>query len=326
MTRTDLWRPTASLAMIRRRAKLLQDIRDYFSQVGVLEVETPVCSHFATTDPAIQSFSTCYTGPEAARGLPLYLQTSPEFPMKRLLCAGSGPIYQICKVFRDGELGRRHNPEFTLLEWYRPGYDHHALMDEVAGLINQLSESPLAVEKLSYREAFERQLRLNPHQADIGQLRECAIEQNVPGAGELVMEHRDAWLDLLLSHLIEPCLGESGMTFLYDYPASQAALARVSGDPPVAQRFELYLQGVEIANGFHELDDPVEQKARFVEDNRRRDRDKSPLMPMDEWLLDALGEGLPACAGVAMGIDRLLMALTGCEDIREVVCFDFRRA
>ncbi|MEJ2609394.1 MAG: EF-P lysine aminoacylase EpmA [Candidatus Thiodiazotropha sp.] len=327
MTPPDLWRPSASMAMLHRRARLLQGIRDYFKQAGVLEVETPVCSRFATTDPAIESFSSRYTGPEAVQGLPLYLQTSPEFPMKRLLCAGSGPIYQICKVFRDGELGRRHNPEFTLLEWYRPGYDHYDLMGEVAHLINLLADAPMSIEKLSYAEAFERTLQLNPHLADIAQLRQCALDQGVLGAEELQLEHRDGWLDLLLTHLIEPTLGVSGMTLLYDYPASQAALARVSDDsPPVAQRFELYIKGVEIANGFYELADPGEQKSRFAEDNRKRDETGYPLMPMDEYLLDALAEGLPACAGVAVGIDRLLMVLAKVRDISEVVSFNFRRA
>jgi lysyl-tRNA synthetase class 2 len=312
--------------MIRRRSKLLRDVREFFWLAGVLEVETPVCSRFGTTDPGIESFSTRYTGPGAHRGLALYLQTSPEFPMKRLLCAGSGPIYQICKVFRDGELGSRHNPEFTLLEWYRPGYDHHALMDEVASLVNRLSDAPFEVEKLTYRQVFEHTLQIDPHQADVARLKQCAIDHALPGAEDLLL-NRDGWLDLLLSHLIEPYLGDNVMTFLYDYPASQAALARVSGEsPPLAQRFELYLSGIEIANGFHELDDPMEQRQRFMTDNHRRQSENRATIPMDQRLLEALTNGLPACAGVALGIDRLLMVLEGCRDIREVVCFDFGRA
>jgi lysyl-tRNA synthetase class 2 len=256
-----------------------------------------------------------------------YLQTSPEFPMKRLLAAGSGPIYQICKVFRQGELGRRHNPEFTLLEWYRPGFDHYRLMDDVAGLVNSLVEKPLQVEKISYADAFQRQLQIDPQHASMAELQACAIDQGVPGAADLQLETRDGWLDLLLSHLIEPNLGQSGMSFLYDYPASQAALAIVRQDsPPVAERFELYLSGTEIANGFHELLDSDEQRRRFSEENHRRREQGLSEVKMDESLLDALAAGMPACAGVALGVDRLLLYLTGSEDIRRLLAFDFLRA
>ncbi|MES9833007.1 MAG: elongation factor P--(R)-beta-lysine ligase [Candidatus Thiodiazotropha sp. DIVDIV] len=326
MTRNDAWRPSASFAMMRRRGKLLRDLRDYFWQAGVLEVETPVCSRFANTDPAIDSFKTNYTGPDAAQGLALYLQTSPEFPMKRLLSAGSGAIYQICKVFRDGELGGRHNPEFTLLEWYRPEYDHLMLMDEVADVVNAVSDTKLLVEKLTYQAAFEQFLQINPHTADIEQLRANAIDNQLPGIEDLELD-RDGWLDLLLSHLIEPHLGEQKMTFLYDYPASQAALAKVSAESPaVAERFELYMSGIEIANGYHELDDPDEQKQRFTKDNQCRLEAGRSTLPMDEWLLEGLSEGLPHCSGVALGVDRLLMVLSGCSTINDVISFDFSRA
>ncbi len=326
MTEEAAWRPSASLEMLRARADLLSRIRDFFKQAGILEVETPVCSRFGTTDPAIESLTSRYAGPLASHGLELYLQTSPEFPMKRLLAAGSGPIYQICKVFRNGELGRRHNPEFSLLEWYRPGFDHHALMAEVAALINGLLERPLAVEKLTYREAFETRLQVDPLTASAEQLRDCAMTQGVPGADSLALT-RDGWLDLLLTHCIEPHLGQGVMTFLHDYPASQAALARVRQEtPPVAERFELYLAGIEIANGFHELGNAREQQARFLADNQRREAQGLAAVAMDEWLIEALGEGLPACAGVALGIDRLLMFLTGCTDIRQALSFDFSRA
>jgi lysyl-tRNA synthetase class 2 len=327
MTQMENWRPSASIEMIQARAEMLSCIRQFFDQTGVLEVETPVCSRFGATDPAIESFKTCYIGPEAVQGLDLYLHTSPEFPMKRLLAAGSGPIYQICKVLRNGELGRRHNPEFSLLEWYRLGFDYHQLMDEVASLISRLSEQPLHIEKLTYAQAFECQLGLNPHSTGVDQLRQCAIEQGIPGAGQLTMEGRDAWLDLLLSHLIEPRLGQTGMTFLFDYPASQAALARVREDRyPVAERFELYMNGIEIANGFQELTDAEQQRERFREDNRRRHLSRQAEVPMDEALLLALASGLPACSGVALGLDRLLMVLTEMPDIRQVVTFDMGRA
>jgi lysyl-tRNA synthetase class 2 len=313
--------------MIRARAHLLEGIRGYFKKEGVLEVETPLLSRSGTTDPAIESFTTRYRGPAVAQGEMRYLQTSPEFPMKRLLAAGSGPIYQICKVFRQGELGRRHNPEFTLLEWYRPGFDHHRLMHDVAGLVNCLVETPLPVEKISYADAFQRQLQIDPHQASKAELQACAVDQAIPGADDLHLESRDGWLDLLLSHLIEPNLGQSGMTFLYDYPATQAALAIVRQDsPPVAERFELYLSGTEIANGFHELLDSDEQRRRFSEENRRRGELGLPQVKMDESLLDALAAGMPQCAGVALGIDRLLLHLTGGDDIRRLLSFEFLRA
>lgn len=327
MSETGDWRPSAGLAMLKARADLLAGIRDFFRQAGVLEVETPACSRYGVTDPAIESFTTRYTGPGAASGAQLYLQTSPEFPMKRLLAAGSGPIYQLCRVFRNGERGRHHNPEFTLLEWYRPGFDHHRLMTEVAALIQSLSPRPLPVERLSYAEAFQRHLQVDPHRAEAATLRECAVRQGIAGADTLVLDSRDGWLDLLLSHLIEPHLGAEGMTFIYDYPASQAALAQVrAGDPPLAERFELYLGGVEIANGFHELLDADEQRRRFLDDNRRRQAAGLPVVPPDENLLAALAAGMPASSGVALGVDRLLMALSGSRHIRETIAFDIERA
>jgi len=327
MSKRDVWRPSASLDMIKARAELLAKLREFFRQTGIMEVETPVCSRFGVTDPAIESFTSRYTGPGAAQGVKIYLHSSPEFPMKRLLAAGSGPIYQICKVFRDGELGARHNPEFSLLEWYRPGYDHHQLMDEVAALLRGLLPESMTVEHLTYAEAFQRYLGIDPHTATIEEVRQTAVQKGISGAEKLEMEQTDGWLDLLLSHLIEPHLGRGRMTFLYDYPASQAALARLgAGEPPVAERFELYLEGMEIANGFHELTDTVEQKARFEKENAARSQQGLTSVPMDQNLLDALGAGLPDCAGVALGIDRLLMFLTGVEQIDRVIAFPFARA
>ena len=327
MSESDLWRPSASLETLRARAELLAKIRDFFRQAGVLEVETPACSRFGVTDPAIESFTTRYTGPGAARGADRYLQTSPEFPMKRLLAAGSGPIYQLCKVFRNGERGRLHNPEFTLLEWYRPGFDHHALMDEMSLLLQSLSPQPLTEERLSYAEAFQRYLQVDPHIASAKQLRSYAIEQGIAGAEGLSLEGRDAWLDLLLTHCIEPHLGVDGICFLYDYPASQAALSRIRpGEPPVAERFELYMGGVELANGFHELTDGDEQRERFQQDNRRRRSQGLPEVPMDEYLLTALAAGMPRCAGVALGVDRLLMVLQKIPRIQAAMAFSEEHA
>lgn len=322
----DGWRPGALIEMLRRRAGLLSQIRDFFHQREVMEVETPVCSRCATTDPAIESLQTTFTGPQAAAGLPLYLHTSPEFAMKRLLAAGSGPIYQICKVFRDGEAGARHNPEFTLLEWYRPGFDHHRLMDEVEALLLHLVPESTPARRLSYQALFQQYLDIDPHRATPEELRHCAEGQGLADAGRLQLETRDAWLDLLLSHYIEPRLGD-GACFVYDYPASQAALARIRpGSPSLAERFELYLDGVELANGFHELTDAAQQRARFEQECEVRKQSGLPAVPMDHRLLQALEQGLPSSAGVALGIDRLLMQLSGASHIGEVLAFSLDRA
>lgn len=321
------WRPTAGLERIRARARLLADIRAFFARDGVMEVETPVCSAHGSTDPSLVSLETLYRGPGSPEGRPLYLHTSPEFAMKRLLAAGSGPIYQICKVFRAEERGRRHNPEFSLLEWYRPGFDHHRLMDDVEALLRSLYDRSLAVERLSYRELFERYLGVDPHTATGAALRDLAVSLGLSGASRLSLVGRDPWLDLLLTHSIEPRLAKRGLVFVYDYPASQASLARVrEGVPLVAERFEAYLDGVELANGFHELDDAIEQRRRFeAEQALRRERGLHPV-PMDVHLLQALETGLPDCSGVALGVDRLLMAVTGADSIDEVLTFPVERA
>ena len=316
------WQPYASLQTIQARARLLASIRDFFQQRGVLEVETPICSRAANSDPAIESFQTRYTGPGAPEGLPLYLQTSPEFPMKRLLAAGSGPIYQICKVFRNGESGRLHNPEFTLLEWYRPGFDHHRLMDEVAELVNHLLDEPRPVISMSYAEAFRHWLAINPHSASIEELRSCAVENGIESAHHLEIHDRDGWLDLLLTHLMEPNLGRGALFFLHDYPASQASLAKIrAGNPAVAERFELYIDGMELANGFHELTDANKQRQRFESDQAYRQKAGQTRRPLDERLLASLKAGLPDCAGVALGIDRLLMLIRKEENLQEILTF-----
>jgi len=321
------WRPTARLEVLAARARALAAIRGFFDKAGVLEVETPALSFAAGTDPALASLGTTYTGPAAPHGAALYLHTSPEFAMKRLLAAGSGPIWQLCKVFRDGERGRRHNPEFTLLEWYRPGFGLHDLMDEVAALLRVVLGADLAEERLSYVQAFDRALGIDPHRAGIAALRGAALRTALAGVDALELPGRDAWLDLLMSHCVEPGLGAAGLTFVYDFPASQAALARVrDGDPPVAERFEVYVSGVELANGFHELADAAEQRRRFAADNARRRASGLPEMPVDERLLAALAAGLPDCCGVALGVDRLVMLATGAARIDEVIAFPLERA
>jgi len=324
------WRPGADLATLRLRAELLARIRAFFATRDVLEVETPLLSAAAITDPHLASFATVYSGPGPRYGQTLYLHTSPEFPMKRLLAAGSGCIYQIARVFRDGEAGRRHNPEFTLLEWYRVGFDHHRLMTEVAKLATLLLRDRLSLaepEWLSYRQAFERHLDLNPHRATVAELAAAAERQGVPIPSGMPADDIDPWLDLLLTQRIEPHLGQGRLCFLYDYPASQAALARLRpGDPPVGERFELYLYGVELANGFHELGDAVEQRRRFEAENAARQAQGLPVTPVDEYLLAALEAGLPDCAGVALGFDRLVMLAAGKNSLAEVLAFPFERA
>ena len=308
--------------MLQARADLLARLRGFFALTGVLEVETPILSQAAVTDPALASLAV-----GGVQGRARYLQTSPEFPMKRLLASGSGPIYQICKVFRDDERGRFHHPEFSLLEWYRPGWDYRRLMDEVAELVRTALQRPaMPVERIGYRELFRAGLELDPWSATVADLRGAALAAGIADAARLDLD-ADAWLDLLLTHCLESSLGRGGMTFLVDYPPSQAALARIRPGPiPVAERFELYIEGVELANGFGELTDPVEQRARFEADlaTRRQRGQREP--PLDERLLAALAAGMPECAGVALGIDRLLMMATGVGHIDAVLAFPVERA
>lgn len=324
------WRPSATLEVLELRARILERIRAFFARHGVLEVETPYLSPAAATDPHLASLATRYTGPGYPSGIALYLHTSPEFAMKRLLAAGSGSIYQICKVFRDGERGWLHNPEFTLLEWYRIGADHHALMDEVAQLVAEALAGWRTLgpaEKLSYREAFLGHAGIDPHTADGGDFARVARAHGLSIPCGLAEGDLDGWRDLLLTHLVEPHLGRGQPTFIYDYPASQAALARVRGtNPPLAERFECYLDGIELANGFRELTDPLEQRRRFERDLARRQEQGLPAVPMDERLLAALEAGLPDCAGVALGVDRLVMLAAGAGAIEEVLAFPLGRA
>lgn len=319
----------AGMDSLRLRARVLARIRDYFAQAGVLEVDTPSLSPAAATDPALHSFTTRYHGPGPLHGSRLYLQTSPEFPMKRLLAAGSGSIYQLCKVFRDGEAGRRHNPEFTLLEWYRVGFDHFDLMDDVEYLLRHVLAGVLelgAVDHWTYRELFTECAGIDPFTASVGELRNCLQAHGIAPPAGLSPDESDAWLDLLMTHVIEPRLG-AGLVFIRDYPASQAALARLRpGSPPVAARFEVYLSGVELANGYHELTDAAEQQRRFEQDNARRAaRGQEPVV-IDTRLLAALASGLPDCAGVALGIDRLLLVAAGARTLDEVLAYPLDEA
>lgn len=322
MSTGNNWRPGAELTVMQQRARMLQMLRAFFAQRGVLEVETPVLNRHAVTDVHIDSL------PVTSDPAGAWLQTSPEYAMKRLLAAGSGPIYQVCKVFRAGEAGRRHNPEFTMLEWYRPGFDHQALMDEVDALVRELLDEsvPGPTVKLSYRQLFEHYLQLDPFSVTLDELQRQARHASIDMVGDEAMSHDD-WLDLLLTHLIEPQLPKDRLVFIYDYPASQAALARLQqiDGVEVACRFELYLGGMELANGYYELLDPVEQRQRFENDQHRRQEQGRRVPDMDEKFLAALEHGLPDCAGVALGLDRLLMIAAGKDDIRDVLSFSMER-
>lgn len=317
----QLWRPSASLELLERRAEILASIRSFFAERRILEVETPLLSRGGTTELHLESLRTRLEAPALDAPLELYLQTSPELLMKRLLAAGTGSIYQLGKAFRGGEAGRRHNPEFTLLEWYRPGFDHHQLMDEVAELVKRLVGSRTEL-RMSYTEAFDRALGLDPIEAPTEELLEKARPFDAVG---LDADDRDGLLSLLLARAVEPSFDPACATFLYDFPASQASLARVR-DGSVAERFELFLGGLELANGFCELTDASEQRRRFEHDLEERRRRGLAVVPIDERFLAALEHGLPSCAGVALGVDRLVMVATGATTIQEVLAFPLDRA
>ena len=313
------WRPSASLAVLAERARLLAATRSFFAERGVLEVETPLLGRASVTDVHLASLSTRLAGADAT----FYLQTSPEYAMKRLLAAGSGDIYQVCKAFRDEPGGRHHNPEFTLIEWYRTGWDHRALMDEVEALLVRLLGSRLRepAERLSYAAAFERVLRVDPHSASIEALAGLAAERIGADAATHGGE-RDTLLELLMGALVGPALGAGRITFIDGYPASQAALARLlPGLPATAARFEAYVEGIELCNGFHELGDATEQRGRFEADLRARGARRLPAVPIDERLLGALSAGLPDSAGVALGFDRVVMLATGVGSLRAALPF-----
>lgn len=318
------WRPSAEIGVLRRRAAVIAKIRAFFAERGVLEVETPALAAAPVTDVHLHSLNVEL---EIAGGIQrFYLQTSPEFAMKRLLAAGTGAIFQISRCFRADESGRRHNPEFTLLEWYRPGFDHHDLMAEV-DLLLQATLGCASAERLTYREAFERAIGIDPHEATTEDLAATATRLGLEVEGFDHETATDDWLHLLMSHCVEATLGIGRPTLLFDYPASQAALARVQPGPPaIAERFEVYVDGVELANGFHELTDAVEQRRRFDADLAERRHRGLPLVPIDERLLAALAAGLPDCAGVALGVDRLVMLATAAHHIDEVLAFPIASA
>ena len=389
---SDDFRPTADWEHLRLRAVLLRRLREFFDARGFLEVETPILSADTVVDRHLDPFCTgagdggrgagesgqwsvvggqCEassgksSSPSPAPRPPvprLWLQTSPEFAMKRMLAAGAGRIYQVARVFRLDELGPLHNPEFTLVEWYQPGDG----LDEGMQLTSDLCETLLsddccaerrvgraqrappepnqipiggarcarptlhaAADRITYTEAFDRYVGIDPHTADSEELADVAKKLGVEAPASLALDDRDGWLDLLMVERIQPHLGHPRPTLLYDYPASQAALARIrheQGKPPVAERFELYIGGVEIANGYHELLDPAELRARNAQVNVQRRTDGKPALPEESRLLAAMESGLPASVGVALGFDRLVMASLGVKTIAEVIAFPFDRA
>lgn len=321
------WTPSAGFEALRLRASLNALVRAFLAARGVVEVETPVLSVAGNTEPNIASFAVAFGGRTDGAPRTRWLRTSPEHPLKRLLAAGFGDCYELGRVFRDGEAGGRHNPEFTMLEWYRTGWDHHALVDECAALVAEalaLAGRSARLVRTSYRDLYRDRLGLDPMTADDAALRAALGEGMVDPDGL----GRDDWLDLLMTHRLQPAFPPDQLLAVTDFPASQCALARlgVADGLVVAERFELYLGPLEIANGYHELADAAEQGARFDRDLQRRAARSLPLPPRDQRLLDALGAGLPDCAGVALGVDRLLMAMLGTDRIADVLAFDFARA
>lgn len=311
------WRPSSSFSNLKLRAELLQKIRLFFHQKNILEVETPLIGTASATDPYIDSFN----------WKNFYLQTSPEFAMKRLLAAGSGSIFQVCKAFRNEETGKFHNPEFTMLEWYRVGFNHYDLMNEMKEFFEYLFGN-ISFISYSYQELFEKHLEFNPHTIHISNLKTYAENNNLEISASFDGDDRDSWLQLLLNHLIEPHFTKTDLVFIYNFPATQAALAKLNvvNDITVAERFEVYLQGIELANGYHELTDANQQKQRFLADLEKRAALRYGAVNIDHFLLAALQHGLPDCAGVALGIDRLVMFAAQATHIKDVMSFCWEKA
>ena len=323
---TDNWKPACDVKQMQLRAKMLANIRRFFEQRAVLEVETPLLCSATGTDPQLDFFSSIYHC--APNNKTMYLQTSPEFAMKRLLAAGSGSIFQICKAFRNGELGRFHNPEFSILEWYRVDFTMDQLMDEVVDLITELlGPGPDEVYKVSYVDVFKQATGLNP--LDFCQLRyaEYAVNNNIKDAVSLCGDDHSMWLDFIFSYKVQPTLERHFVAMVYGYPAIQSSLARINpDDSAVADRFEVFIKGLEIGNGFFELSDANEQEKRFDQENQCRQQKGLVIVQKDEKFLQALHAGLPDCSGIAIGLDRLLMVLSNAQSLNDVIAFPFERA
>ncbi|KMK51127.1 elongation factor P--(R)-beta-lysine ligase [[Actinobacillus] muris] len=317
------WKPSASIQNLIKRAKIIADIRQFFTDRGVLEVETPAMSEFSVTDVHLSTFHTQFLSPFASQAKTLHLITSPEYHMKRLLASGSGPIFQLCRVFRNEEAGSRHNPEFTMLEWYRPFFDMYRLINEVDDLLQQILDCEPA-ESYSYQFVFQTYVGLDPLSATKAQLLAKACDHGLQCEEN---EQRDTLLQFLFSEVVEANIGRERPTAVYHFPASQAALAQISSeDHRVAERFEFYYKGLELANGFHELSDAKEQIRRFELDNQQRNEMGLSPQALDHRFLAALQAGIPNCSGVALGVDRLLMIAMNAERIDEVMAFGVERA
>ncbi len=314
------WKPTTTQESRQLRAKMYRDIREFFYQRQILEVETPALSQAGNTDPFIQSFQI------SSNNSLLYLHTSPEYPMKRLLAAGSGDIYQVCKVWREEESGRNHNPEFTLLEWYRVGFSVQQLMQEVSELLHFLLDALLPSikpndKRVSYEQLFLEKFGLNPHIASQDALQKC-INTAIPNLETSDLDQQ-AMLDALLTHCIEPEFDNNCLTFVYDYPASQSALAKIDeqNKTPVAMRFEVYFGQNELGNGYQE--ETSYQRNRDILQSEKLQRKQMGLTPVtqDKYFLDATKLGIPESAGVAIGLDRVLMLMADVDSIEKVINF-----
>jgi elongation factor P--(R)-beta-lysine ligase len=312
------WQPSATIERLKQRATIMAQIRLFFTQRGYWEVETPVMAKHGVTDVYLSNIKAIF------RGQSYSLQTSPEYHMKRLLAANSGSIFQLARVFRDDELGRWHNPEFTLLEWYQLGKNHHELMDEVDALLQLILKSKPMIKK-TYQQAFIETCDVDPFNASIEQMQETIKTHDLANVLSPDEQDRDQYLFLLMSHVVEPALGKLGQPVaVYDFPGSQAALAQIKNH--VAERFEVYYRGVELANGFHELTDAKAQAERFAQDQRIRNQLGLPTVEADQFLLQALAHGLPSCSGVALGVDRLIALALNQQSIADIMSFDVGRA
>jgi len=322
------WQPTCSLELLRLRAQTLAKVREFFAQRAVLEVETPLLSHSIGTDPNLAFFSTDYISAPVTQTM--YLQTSPEFAMKRLLASGSGSIFQISKAFRNSESGRFHNPEFTLLEWYRVDFDLNQLMTDITDLISYLFGAKLdlhAMQRISYQQIFYQHTGLDALVFSAQAYNEFALQIGLPEALSLCGHDHALWLDLLFSHCVQARMEHLSCYLVYGYPACQSSLARLNpADARITERVELFINGVECGNGYHELCDPQEQDRRFCNELTVREQKQLPVPTKDQHLLAALVSGLPDCSGMAIGIDRLLMLLSNSKSINDVLAFPVCRA
>lgn len=321
---TATWQPSCSPELIHLRAKLLHDIRSYFYAENVLEVETPILCHTIGTDPYLDFYATAQSAEK------LYLQTSPEFSMKRLLAANARSIYQISKVFRRGESSCLHNPEFSMLEWYRVGYNLAQLMDDVERLLSRflsVEQFPEPTVRVSYAELFRQYTGLDALRFDLTEYQNAANRLGLPEAIELCADDHATWLDLLFSHFVQQHLGKAGLCMVYDYPASLPSLARLKTDKPrVVERVEIFIHGVELGNGYHELADRHQQQKRFEQETLLREKNGDEKVDLDMRFMAALQSGLPDCSGIAIGLDLLLMVISQKNNIDEVIAFPFKNA